>query len=333
MCYTGHDDRGRYGLMHASAPAPAGPWTKHGSTFIFYPGDVFPCEVWRENGVYHMLYMRSDQDFREILLATSLDGVAWFHRGSVFEAAGGDAWDNGSVRWPTQMAVGTAWYTFYQATGRTSGEAIGLATSRDRYGFLSGGAGAPGPPLRPAVSVSGNRVRVSWSSPVSGDAVHEYLVSAGPEFGSERHGAFRVAAGSHELAGEAPDGLHFVRVAGRNASGTGPPSHDVWFQVGVCESPPDAPVDPTAASTTDPNGVMTVRLTWQPRLTGCLPTAWIIDIGRAPGTSDVATVETPATQASFVGQGPAGPYHARVRGRNAAGFGASSDVVSLAPRP
>lgn len=240
MWYTGHDDLGRYGLMHATAPAPHGPWTKRHNTFIFYPGNLFPCEVWKEAGVYHLLYMRSDTAFNEILLATSVDGLEWITRGAVFQNGPARAWDSRSVRWPSQAWIADRWVTFYYGTG--SGQAgIGLATSPDRYGFVSGGDGPPGPPLEPRASVSGNLVRLTWSPPVSGNPADVFLIEVGRRFGAADYGAIELGAGSREVVVRVPDGQLFARIRARNRAGTGPPSHDVGFQVGDCLEAPEPP--------------------------------------------------------------------------------------------
>jgi predicted GH43/DUF377 family glycosyl hydrolase len=329
MWYTGHDDRGRYGLMYATAPAPEGPWRKHGNSFIFHPGDLFPCEVWKDAGVYHLLYMRSDSVFREIRLATSINGIEWIDRGVVFEVGPLRAWDSRSVRWPTQIPVGDRWITFYYGFGFGQ-SGIGIATSHDRYGFVSGGAGSPGPPLRAAASASGRSTRMTWSPPVSGDPPLVYLVEVGSRFGAADIGSFEVQAGNREVAMRLPEGHYFARVKARNGSGTGAPSHDIWFEAGDCGARPQPSSDVRGALLRDSSGSFAVDLSWQPSAFGCDAVSWIVEVGSVPGVSDVAVIEITDTSASFSVGGKRSTFYVRVRGKNQHGIGPPSDERRLA---
>lgn len=240
MWYTGHDVAGRYGLMHASAQAPEGPWRKARQTFVFYPGDVFPSEVWKEDGVFHMLYMLANTGFREILLATSIDGIEWIPRGAVFGLGPVRAWDSRSIRWPSQIPVDGGWTTAYYGFGFGQ-TGIGIATSRERYGFVSGGTGAPGPPIQVTASVSGHRARVMWSPPLSGDPVETYRLETGTRFGAVDAGSVDVDGAAREIVLRIPDGAYYVRIRASNGTGTGPASHDVPFRVGRCPDDSDHP--------------------------------------------------------------------------------------------
>jgi len=322
MWYTGHDDRGRYGLMHATALAPQGPWTKSSDTFIFYPGDLFPCEVWKEQGIYYLLYMQSDTGFRQILLATSIDGVRWIHRGSVFEPAPGRAWDSRTVRWATQMHVRGTWFTFYDASG-PGGRAIGMAQSQARYGFVSGGTGKPGPPLDPGAEVSGATVRIGWLPPASGDPPLGCRVEIGRQFGAADVAVVDVDADAREAAMILPEGRYFARITAQNAAGTGPPSHDVAFTTLACGSPPDDPLITWRGPVPDATDVASTVVRCEPSTFGCQAASWIVEAGSRPGLADLAVIETTETRASLRLR-PGSTAFVRVRGKNGFGIGMPS---------
>src|SRR5262249_39813218 len=118
MWYTGHDNSGRFGIMYATAPAPEGPWTRVKNSFVFYPNkEVFPNEVWKEDGVYYLFY----SDLTSICYATSTDGLSWTDKGVFLPPGPSGAWDAGGIYWSSLIQVKNEWYLFYNASAYDQG--------------------------------------------------------------------------------------------------------------------------------------------------------------------------------------------------------------------
>jgi hypothetical protein len=175
-------------------------------------------------------------------------------------------------------------------------------------------------------------VRLTWAAPISGDPVGEYLVEAGDSLGSAKFGTFAIDAAVRDFAANAAAGQYFVRIKGRNGSGVGPASRDVWFRVGTCDAPPGPPLEPRATATADGPDAMIATLTWQAAAIGCPSSTWSIEVGTVPGAADVARIDTATATTVFAGRAPAATYYVRVRGRNAAGLGQPSTEI-VVPRP
>jgi hypothetical protein len=78
--------------------------------------------------------------------------------------------------------------------------------------------------------VTGNTIEVSWSAPVSGGAVLDYLIEVGTQPGLTNIGV-NTTASSIVTYTNAPAGTYFVRVRARNQAGTGPASDTVRVDV------------------------------------------------------------------------------------------------------
>lgn len=92
----------------------------------------------------------------------------------------------------------------------------------------------------------------------------------------------------------------------------------------------------TYAQGTPPLAVLTLahsvvgsRITfvWVPNSQGSPATAYLLQAGSAPGLSNIALVQVPATQTSFVADAPAGTYYVRVVAVNGAGASSPSNEV------
>jgi hypothetical protein len=285
MWYVGHDRAGRLGMMHATARAPEGPWTKASESYLFYPRDLFASDVWIDHGVYHLLYFESTARRREVKLATSVNGLQWTPRGAVFVGGPPGSWDSSRVTWPTLIAVDASWVLFYDGHNGRERIAIGLARGSSRYGLVRGGTGLPGPPIDFTVSVDRSRVLLSWSPPVSGDAAQRYVIEAGATYGGSELGRFE-RVGTSVSFDPVGDGDYFVRVRAVNASGTGDASGEANFAVGTCDEAPGAPRDLFAATRRLGAGAE-VTLTWGAPAAGCQPTAYVVEAGSHPGSSDL----------------------------------------------
>jgi hypothetical protein len=105
----------------------------------------------------------------------------------------------------------------------------------------------------------------------------------------------------------------FVRVRGRNAAGLGPPSQEAVIIVGCTPNgcPPAAPSDVRATVSGS-----RVDLSWNLSIHGGFPDTFVIEVGSAPGATDLGVFDTGGRVASAVAAGvPPGRYFVRIRSR------------------
>lgn len=135
MWYAGHNDSGALRIMYA-ASFDGVTWYKYGDAYVFDPGyNVFPFEVYYENGVYHLLFTNWDPALNpvEIFLATSVNGYDWIYERKIFSVGEEGAWDDDLVYWPSQVYANEQWYTFYAGADENVPRwSIGVATSEYR---------------------------------------------------------------------------------------------------------------------------------------------------------------------------------------------------------
>jgi hypothetical protein len=146
-----------------------------------------------------------------------------------------------------------------------------------------------------------------------------YTVFAGSAPGLNNLAAFLVR-GATSLSVNAPDGLYYVRVVGRNAFGPGPPSNELPVRVG----PPPCSVAPTTPGPlTHTIAGSAVSLRW-----GASPTAamYWLDAGSVSGASDVGSFPLSIATSVTVGA-PLGVYYVRVRAASACGVSPPSNEI------
>ena len=127
-----------------------------------------------------------------------------------------------------------------------------------------------------------------------------------------------------------PPGTYYVRVLAQNAAGTSPSSNEIVVSIlGSCSTPPSSPTNlfATVASAV-------VTLSWQPPMTGCAPTGYVIQAGTAPGLSNLANFSTGSNVPTFTATTvAAGTYYVRVLGINQGGASGSSNEIQLIVGP
>ena len=189
--------------------------------------------------------------------------------------------------------------------------------------FSIGGAGCTAPPERPldvTPTVNGSNVTIQWrSSPQS--VVTEYVVRAGSGSGLSNLATLSVGSVT-SLSVAAPPGAFFITVVAVNPCGVSAPSAEAVVVVGGAVVPPIAPFALTG-------GVVgqTVTLSWAAPAIGTGPFSYMIDVGAAPGRTDLQ-VPSAASSVVATGVGP-GVYYVRVRAVGAAGLGPASNEVVL----
>jgi hypothetical protein len=191
-------------------------------------------------------------------------------------------------------------------------------------------AGTPSTPSGLQFTIAGSTVTLTWSylSGQNPDA-SSYVVEAGSAPGLTDLTSFDTgnAAQSLTVTG-VPGGTYFVRVRARASDRTlGAASNEVILTVGggptACTSVPGAPSGLSGAT----NG-STVNLAWTAPSGGCAATAYILEAGSAPGSSNLANFNTGSTATQYSAAGvAAGTYYVRVRAANSAGNSAASNEV------
>ena len=186
----------------------------------------------------------------------------------------------------------------------------------------------PGPPTAFQANVSGTRVTLSWNPPATGGFPLYYLLSAGTAPGASNL-ASNLAVGNVQSVSESlPPGTYFARVRAVNASGPGPFTADLSFQVtGGLQ-----PLNPTGLGVTWNGTVAT--FTWQapvsddPRV---IPATYLLEAGSRSGIADLAHINVGAGR-SYSVDVPPGTFYVRVRGVNALGTSGPSNEVVVSGR-
>jgi hypothetical protein len=188
-------------------------------------------------------------------------------------------------------------------------------------------------PVNLTAAVSASRVVLTWISSVGDTASGSYVIEAGSASGLTNVGQFELFNGvnfpgqTYSIAFDnVPDGVYFVRVRFKSATGiVGFPSNEVTVIV-VCAIPPNAPTGLLASV----NGG-SVTLNWTASLSVCAATSYLIEAGSASGLSNIASLNTGNTSTSFAasGVGP-GAYFVRVRALNGGGTSGPTNEVIVA---
>jgi hypothetical protein len=176
------------------------------------------------------------------------------------------------------------------------------------------------------VTVAGDRATAAWTA--GPDVLYYRLEWASATPGSPIGSTTTTQTA---LTGVVPPGQYLIRVGGVSLAGPGPMSAPVAFTVagGPGAGPPPAPRDLLA---TQEGGRLVLR--WNASVADPVATTHRIELGTAPGASDLGVYDTGSPQRTVGAPVPAGiTYWARVRAGNAAGYGPASSDVSITLLP
>lgn len=192
-------------------------------------------------------------------------------------------------------------------------------------------AQTPGTPQNLAATVTGNTVTFTWQAPSVGGIPTSYQLEASLSPGGALIATLPVSS-SPATVPNVPNGVYYVRVRALNADGPSAQSNEVVVAVPsgatTCTAPPAAPTGLSG------NAVGTlVSIVWAPAASGCVPTAYVLQAGSAPGLSNIALVNVGAAT-SLSASAPSGTYYIRVLALNAFGSSAATaDVVVTVGTP
>jgi len=157
------------------------------------------------------------------------------------------------------------------------------------------------------------------------------VIEAGSTSGASNITVFDTGSAATGLTvNNVPPGTYFVRVRGRDAAGTGPASNEVTVVV-TGSGPTPGPCQPRNLT-----GIAIgsdVALGWdEPPGSGsqCGSNSYLVQVGSAPGASDLAQVSTPGLIGAYNVSGVgAGTFYIRVRSQGPGGVSAPSNEVVI----
>jgi Fibronectin type III domain len=179
--------------------------------------------------------------------------------------------------------------------------------------------------------VGGSTVQLSWGVP-AGSQPTSYVIEAGSAPGLSNITTFNTGNAATGLTvNNVPPGAYFVRVRGRDAAGSGPASNEVTVTVVTGTAPSPAQCQPRNLTAIAVGSE--VSLSWdEPPGAGsqCGSSTYLVQVGSAPGASNIAQVSTPGLIGNYAVSGaPPGTYYIRVRSQGTGGLSAPSNEVIL----
>jgi hypothetical protein len=229
------------------------------------------------------------------LVAASIDGLT-----TGFTTARGGEF----VYFRRLHIAATAWNVFAQlAFNPFTGESV---------------QGSLAAPTNLAAQVSGLTVTLSW---VPSPGSTSTLLEAGSAPGLKDVFSGDVGATSF-LSATAPAGIYYVRVRGKNATGTSAPSPEIAVVVGTCAPPPA----PTGLAFTVVGS--TVTLNWNGSAGA---SSYVLEAGTAPGLLNILRTDI-GSRTSLTAVAPPNTYYVRLRAVSACGLGTpSAEIVVPVP--
>lgn len=174
--------------------------------------------------------------------------------------------------------------------------------------------------------VTGTTVELVWDQ---SPGTYGFQIEAGSVPGAANLAVFRTTLTSPGTLSQVftgvPVGAYFVRVRSgpTDLSELSLPSNEVIVSVGVapCAGPPLAPTQfqPTVNAST-------VFLRWVPPAGGTPPTSYVLEVGSAPGLSDILVFDTGSASPTVSAVAPPRLYYVRVRSRHST-CGSSADFL------
>jgi hypothetical protein len=231
-------------------------------------------------------------------------------------------------------AVNGAYATFQQRYGLSIATDI-EGSPRPATGYALGAyerpctiaAVIPGAPLNFTASATSTAISLQWTAPavVGCTAAPSYILEIGSATGLSNLASVSVGAATTLVipAVGVPAGSYYFRVRATNAAGTSGASNEVPLTFGA-----GVPGVPGTLSST--MTATTITLMWAVPATGAGVTAYVLEVGTAPGLKDRGTFTLSATATALSGSKPVqGTYYFRVKAQNSAGTGGATNEVKV----
>ena len=232
--------------------------------------------------------------------------------------------DTGSSA-PTLTANGVPSGTYYVRVRGRNNEGVS-GPSNETVVVVGGGGGCnsvPDPPIGLVATASGSTVSLSWA-PGGGCPPQTYYIEAGSAPGRNDLADFSTGNPSTVfVAGGVGNGTYYVRVRAATSGGKSAPSNEATLVVGTVQAPCGAA--PAAPSISYSIAGSSVTIVWATPAGS--PASYSVEVGRSPGSSDLATTGTSSTAVTFAPG--SGTFYARVRSVNGCGMSGPSNEITF----
>lgn len=180
----------------------------------------------------------------------------------------------------------------------------------------------PGPPANLVVTVSGNRLSLSWTASPN---VADYILQVGSAPGLSDIANYYLNSLETSYSGTVSAGTYYIRIVAWNGANS-IPSNEVVAVVGACAGPP---TDIRNLADGVDNPTATIWLQWEPPASGAA-TSYVVEAGSSTGRADLGSFDTGDASTYFFTQGvAAGTYYVRVRARSSCGLSAPSNEIVI----
>jgi hypothetical protein len=188
-----------------------------------------------------------------------------------------------------------------------------------RVGGDAPATGIPAAPIQLTGIIADGVLTLVWNAGAGGGPISGHIVEAGTAPGLADIGSALLGVDRTFRYVGVPEGRYFFRVRAMNATGTSAPSNELELTYGV-------PGAPQNLATREAGGLLIIS--WDPPV-GSTPTLYRLDVGTAPGATDVASLPLSGTEVSVPLSAipPGVTFHVRVRGMAGAAAGPPSNEI------
>jgi hypothetical protein len=177
-------------------------------------------------------------------------------------------------------------------------------------------------PLDVNAAVAGSEVTLSWRASTQ-SVVTRYVLRAGAASGESHLATLDVGLVTSVVV-SAPTGAFFLTLVAVNDCGMSVPSEETIAVVGGAPVPPGRPFNLEATVTGS-----SVLLSWAAPTIGTGPFQYVVEVGTAPGLSNIMVTPASATTSLSAAGVPPGVYYVRTRALGVAGTGPVSNEVAV----
>ena len=188
----------------------------------------------------------------------------------------------------------------------------------------------PGPPDAPTTldaSATGDTLHLVWTAASTGSPATSYRVAVGTSPGGTTLPVATTTATSLDLTVPS-SGIYYARVSAVNAFGTSVASPEAETTVAIAGGRPGRTPRPRAWTSGRNLG-----MEWDAPIGGDPVTSYTLEVGTAPGLTNLLVQPLSAARSFSAGGVPVGTFWLRVRGANAMGLGDPSEVVGMVMGP
>ena len=188
----------------------------------------------------------------------------------------------------------------------------------------------PGPPDAPTTldgSATGHTLHLVWTPASTGSAAASYRIAVGTSPAGTTLPVATTTATSLDITVPS-SGTYFARVSAVNAFGTSVPSPEAETTVAIAGGRPGRTPRPRAWTSG-----RTLAMDWDAPIGGDPVTNYSLEVGTAPGLTDLLVLPLSAARSFSTGGVPIGTFWLRMRGANASGLGDPSEDVGMVMGP